>query len=95
MPFYPKRITVMLAYILRMVGPKNQTHNLGGASTMLYQLNHTGPHLGPPGSQHDVSEGQRVKPLKERNQYQSHKHQNVPPAQYVLTPLAHLSLNPA
>lgn len=38
--FYPKQVTVMHAYILNMGGPGNQTHNPGGAITMLYQLRH-------------------------------------------------------
>lgn len=40
--FYPMQITVMRAF-LRMGCPENRTHNSGGASTMLYQLCHTGP----------------------------------------------------
>lgn len=47
MPFsrhlYPKQLTVMLAYILHMGVPRNQTHNPGGANTVLYRLSHTGP----------------------------------------------------
>jgi hypothetical protein len=35
--FYPKRLTVMYAYILRMGGPGNRTHYPGVTSTMLYQ----------------------------------------------------------
>ena len=36
--FYPKRLTVMCAYILRMGGPGNRTHYPGVTSAMLYQL---------------------------------------------------------
>ena len=38
--FYPKRLTVMCAYILRMGGPGNRTHYPGVTSTMLYQLSY-------------------------------------------------------
>jgi hypothetical protein len=36
--FYPKRLTVMCAYILRMGGPGDRTHYPGVTSAMLYQL---------------------------------------------------------
>jgi hypothetical protein len=36
--FYPKQLTVMCAYILRMGGPGDQTHYPGVTSAMLYQL---------------------------------------------------------
>ena len=38
--FYPKRLTVMCAYILRMGGPGNRTHYPGVTSAMLYQLSY-------------------------------------------------------
>ena len=38
--FYPKRLTVMCAYILRMGGPGDRTHYPGVTSTMLYQLSY-------------------------------------------------------
>ena len=38
--FYPKRLTVMCAYILRMGGPGGRTHYPGVTSAMLYQLSH-------------------------------------------------------
>ena len=34
----------MLAYILQMAGPRNQTHSPGIASAMLYQLSYREPH---------------------------------------------------
>jgi hypothetical protein len=34
--FYPKRLTVMCAYILRMGGPGDRTHYPGVTSAMLY-----------------------------------------------------------
>ena len=38
--FYPKRLTVMCAYILRMGGPGNRTHYPGVTSAKLYQLSY-------------------------------------------------------
>ena len=38
--FYPKRLTVMCAYILRMGGPGDRTHYPGVTSAMLYQLSY-------------------------------------------------------
>ena len=36
--FYPKRLTVMCAYILRMGGPGNRTHYPGVTSAMRHAL---------------------------------------------------------
>ena len=38
--FYPKRLTVMCAYILHMGGPGNRTYYPGVTSAMLYQLSY-------------------------------------------------------
>ena len=38
--FYPKRLTIMCAYILCMGGPGNRTHYPGVTSAMLYQLSY-------------------------------------------------------
>ena len=43
--FYPEQLTAISAYIFILVPCGNQTHNPGSASTMLYQLSHTGPSI--------------------------------------------------
>lgn len=42
MPFYPKRLTIMCAFILRMDGPGNLIHYPGITSAVLYQLSYKG-----------------------------------------------------
>ena len=46
--FYPKWLTVMCAYILRMDGLRNRTHYPGVKSSILYQLNNKQPQASSP-----------------------------------------------